>query len=224
MTIIAPISMKPGDREKLQEYYSEKLRTYGHDARSLGWAPGGRRARFGALTAIGDLEGSSVLDVGCGFGDLYEYLAGRGISVVYTGIDISPEFIEIARKACPGARFKVADFEEEDVIEAFDWAFASGIFTIRLNDNPAFTRNLLEKMFAACRKGFAADFLSPVHGSGEGDTYWRCQPEDALKLCRSLSKRVVLRCDYMRDEFCVYVYRNDTADERNVYYEFEASK
>jgi hypothetical protein len=41
-----------------------------------------------------------------------------------------------------------------------------------------------------------------------------------VKICRKLSKRIILRCDYMADEFCVYVYKNDMADESNVFEEY----
>ncbi|MGE5556921.1 MAG: class I SAM-dependent methyltransferase [Caulobacteraceae bacterium] len=202
-------------------YYEDKLRTYGHDTRSLGWIPGCRNIRLGVLTGIGNMDGSSVLDVGCGFGDLYGYLKGKGLNVDYTGLDINPDFIDIARKTYPDARFIVADFEDDDVDGEYDWAFASGIFTLRISDNATFIRNILRKMFSICRKGFAANFLSPGTLNSSADTYWQCQPERILKFCRGLSKRVSLRCDYMATEFCVHVYKNDMSDERNVFEEYD---
>lgn len=211
--------MKPADRDILHHYYDSKLKTYGHDTRSLGWIPGARDVRFGALTSIGDLQNSSVLDVGCGFGDLYGYLARRGIKVDYTGVDINPDFIKIAREAYPDARFITADFEADDIGQEFDWTFAAGIFTIKISDNRRFIGNTLNKMFQVCNKGLAADLLSP--SALGNDTYWQCPPEEALKFCRGLSRRVVLRADYMSNEFCVYIYKDDMADERNVYEGFE---
>lgn len=207
--------MKPADRDILQGYYGDKLKTYGHDTRSLGWIPGARNVRFGALTAIGDLQDRSVLDVGCGFGDLYGYLTRRGIKVDYTGVDINPEFIDIARAAYPDARFLAADFEEDDIGDSFDWAFAAGIFTIKISDNRRFIKNTLNKMFQVCNKGLAADFLSPT--TLGNDAYWQCPPEEVLKFCRGLSRRAVLRADYMSTEYCVYLYKDDMADERNVF-------
>ncbi len=212
--------MRQSDRKKLEEYYGEKLKVYGDDARSLGWTPGGRKVRFGALADIGDLAGSSVLDVGCGFGDFYGYLRDREIRADYTGIDINADFIAIAKDNYPDARFEISDFEEHGTNGMYDWAFAAGIFTIRLSDNEAFVKNTLRRMFDCCRKGFAADFLRPAYGDAAGDLYWRPQPEDIVKICRALSKRIILRCDYMTDEFCVYVYKNDMADERNVFEEY----
>lgn len=206
--------MKQADREILSDYYGEKFRIYGHDTRSLGWIPGARKVRFSALTAISGLDGGSVLDVGCGFGDLYGFLTGKGIKINYTGLDLNRDFIEIARKAYPDGRFIVGDIDEMGA-EEYDWAFAAGVFTLKISDNEAFVRRSLKKMFDVSRSGFAADFLSP--GYGTDDTYWRCPPEKMLELCRSISKRVAVRCDYMADEYCVYVYKEQMADERNVY-------
>ena len=212
--------MKQSDRDKLNEYYGEKLKAYGDDTRSLGWTPGGRKVRFDSLAGIGYLNGCPVLDVGCGFGDFYGYLRERGIQTDYTGVDVNADFIAIAREKYPEARFETADFDEWGAGETFDWAFAAGIFTIRLSDNETFVKNTLRRMFDCCRKGFAADFLRPTYGDAAGDIYWRPQPEEIVKICRGLSKRIILRCDYMADEFCVYVYKNDMADERNVFLEY----
>jgi SAM-dependent methyltransferase len=211
--------MKQSDREKLETYYGEKLKAYGDDARSLGWTPGGRKVRFDTLAGIGHLNGSRVLDVGCGFGDFYGYLRDSGIQTDYTGIDICPDFISIAREKYPEADFEIADFDEWNTGKTFDWVFAAGIFTIRLSDNEEFIQNTLRRMFDCCRKGFAADFLRPLYDDAAGDIYWRPQPEEIVKICRGLSRRYVLRCDYMADEFCIYVYKNDMADERNVFEE-----
>jgi ubiquinone/menaquinone biosynthesis C-methylase UbiE len=127
--------IEKSDREKLEAYYGEKLKAYGDDARSLGWTPGGRKVRFDTLAGIGYLNGSRVLDVGCGFGDFYGYLQDRGIQTDYKGIDINADFIALAKEKYPEADFEIADFDELDPGRTFDWAFASGIFIIRLSDN-----------------------------------------------------------------------------------------
>ncbi|MEO8219042.1 MAG: methyltransferase domain-containing protein, partial [Acidobacteriota bacterium] len=55
-------------------------------------------------------EGSSVLDLCCGPGQLFDALAGKGIR--YTGVDINPMFVEglIAR----GAHAEVRDLRRSE--------------------------------------------------------------------------------------------------------------
>lgn len=54
----------------------------------------------------------SVLDIGCGTGELFKFLNPK---IFYVGIDLSPTAIEIAKKRyddCPNACFYCADFRE----------------------------------------------------------------------------------------------------------------
>lgn len=199
--------MKDRDRATLAHYYNENLRRYGYDSRSLGWIQGTQLDRFSVLTAVGNLEGCSILDVGCGFGDLYEFLRQNGINVDYTGVDLNQDFIEIARQRHPDAEFIVDDFESSKIKGKFDWSFESGIFNLKVSDHDAFVRNMLRKMFKVSRKGIAADFLND-RGLKTGEMY-HPSPVDLYNFCNRMSGRVVLRCDYKPTEFCVYVYKDD---------------
>src|SRR4051794_40065030 len=62
--------------------------------------------------------GSRVLDVGCGPGRHAAALSARGIDV--TGIDLSPDFVDLARAAAPDATFRVQDVRDLDDVEMFD--------------------------------------------------------------------------------------------------------
>jgi ubiquinone/menaquinone biosynthesis C-methylase UbiE/glycosyltransferase involved in cell wall biosynthesis len=67
--------------------------------------------------------GKSVLDLGCGTGDLLAAVQpARGL-----GIDLSPRMVEEARRRHPGLRFEVADAEELAPGELFDYAIASDL-------------------------------------------------------------------------------------------------
>ena len=68
----------------------------------------------------------SVLDIGCGTGELFKYL---NPNISYVGIDLSPTAIEIAKKRygeCPNARFYCVDFREwqgpEKEYDCITWA------------------------------------------------------------------------------------------------------
>ncbi len=198
--------MKPRDVGILKRFYDGRYRSYGYDPRSLGWIVGTQQIRFKQLTSIGDLNGCAVLDVGCGFGDLYGYLQAKGIRVDYTGIDLSPDFIKTARKLYPDARFVVGDFEDAHFDGMFDWSFESGIFNLKIENNDAFIRNTLKKMFRLSKKGFAADFLNSRTLFRDGSMYYQ-DPEAMRYFCHSLSGRVVLKSGYRPAEFCVYVYK-----------------
>jgi ubiquinone/menaquinone biosynthesis C-methylase UbiE len=200
-------ALKPSDASVLKRFYDGRYRFYGHDPRSLGWIVGTQQIRFKQLTSIGEVNGCSILDVGCGFGDLYGYLLAKGIRVEYTGIDLNPIFIKIAKIAYPDANFIVGDFEDTHFPGRFDWSFESGIFNMKIEDNDAFIRNTLKKMFRICKKGLAADFLNSRTIIKDHSMYYQ-DPEDMRYFCHSLSDHVILKSGYRPAEFCVYVYKS----------------
>lgn len=212
--------MKQNDKIVAISRYNERLKRYGYDPRTLGWFKGRQPVRFRVLSEIGDLDNCSILDVGCGFGDLYRFLIKRGFNIAYTGIEINSNLIEIARKKYPDACFEIKDILIDEINHKFDWVFSSGIFNFTLSDNKPFIQNMLKKMLELCNNGVAADFMSGYVDFKNMDVYY-ASPEHIFSFCKTLSKRVVLRHDYMPFEFCVYIYKDDRINERNVFTEFD---
>lgn len=62
---------------------------------------------------------TSVLEIGCGPGQLASMLLDRGLQS-YTGMDFSPKAIEMARKNCPKGRFEVGDALATDLHRQVD--------------------------------------------------------------------------------------------------------
>ena len=59
------------------------------------------------VAAVGNIQGKRLLDVGCGAGiHAKYYVQQRGI---VSGIDISKTMIQLARKNCPKAEFKIGE-------------------------------------------------------------------------------------------------------------------
>lgn len=79
-------------------------------------------AMYGLLP---NLEGKSVISLGCGSGEDCHYLQQQGASQV-TGIDISEGLIKIAKGSYPDCDFSVMDMEHLAFSDAsFDFAYSS---------------------------------------------------------------------------------------------------
>jgi 2-polyprenyl-3-methyl-5-hydroxy-6-metoxy-1,4-benzoquinol methylase len=99
--------------------------------------PGAKHAIDRMFRLAGPLAGLSVLDVGCGEGRNAVILAKMGARV--TGIDISPESIEAARRRCAVnsaiAEFICTPFESATVpAEAFDIVWVDAFLHHMLHD------------------------------------------------------------------------------------------
>lgn len=69
-------------------------------------------------------DSAKVLDAGCGYGRMSELFNPKN----YTGVDFSPDFIEIAKKKYPNNKFEVQDLTKLPYKDQeFDWSFCVSI-------------------------------------------------------------------------------------------------
>jgi SAM-dependent methyltransferase len=195
--------------EETTRWYEEKVRRYGFDHRGLGFrTKSSQDKRFAALLELGELDGARLLDVGCGFGDFLEFLQERGVTPVYTGIDICKPMIDRCRERFDGddAMFRVADVMEFNPLDDYDYVVASGLFGLDTEGARDRIRPTLERMFSWASNGMAANFLStrsPV--PAEGRIY--VEPWKALEAGLALTPAARLNHSYLPNDFTLYLYR-----------------
>lgn len=202
--------MNKTDKDLIIERYRERLARYGEDIKTLASGVKERQLmRFKVLCEIGDLNNHSILDVGCGFADFYQYLQERGLKVDYTGYDICPDFIEICGKKFPEARFEVKDIQVDPVDQKFDYVILSQTFNNRLveEDNETLIKDVIRKAYDLSSVGVAIDMLSTYVEFKEEHLYYY-NPEEIFRFCKTITKRVALRHDYPLFEFTMYLYKD----------------
>lgn len=202
------------DKEKYIQRYTDRFNKFGYDARTLGWGGGIEKQyiRFSALTEIdkNKFNGSTVLDIGCGFGDLFDYLKMIGSNVTYTGIDIVPVLIETAKLRHSDGEFILGDFMDLDK-EKYDYIVGSGLFNAKVETdggNEEYIENSLKLLFEKVKVGLVVDFMS-THVDYQHEIAYHCDPSWAFIVGKNLSKRVQLKHDYMPYEFCMFIYKDD---------------
>jgi SAM-dependent methyltransferase len=217
--------MEPKDRENYVNRYRGRLTEFGATPEALGWGKNPRQeVRFGVL-GEGALRrpDSSVLDVGCGFADLYDFLRKRGWKGTYTGIDLVPELLTEARRRHEGLDVKESDLAQLGGTAKYDFVVASGIFNAKLlsGDNPGHILSSIEKMVQLARVAVSVDFLTTYVDFQKPDA-WHTDPGWILSQSRKFSRCARLRCDYMPFEFALILQKDDTLSPRNVFNTFEA--
>jgi SAM-dependent methyltransferase len=159
-----------------------------------------------ALIEIGVGRDHSVLDVGCGQGDLYGLLIARGFRGQYTGVDLSPELVASARERFPFATYILGDVLETE-IEEHDFVLASGLFDYRTSDSPTRLRATLRRTFDLARLGLAWNMFAQA--PPERTDLYHEPLADLLAFCDELSPHFALRRDYDPGHFTVYLYQRE---------------
>jgi SAM-dependent methyltransferase len=200
------------DRAETRARYAARYGEFGYHPRTLGWHKGGQQVRFAAaLEAVGTQFGS-LLDVGCGFGDLFGYLRDRGWQGNYLGLDICPELLDEGRNRFGprGARFECVDLSCESLSFSADVAVALGVFNHRLNgDNLEFVAQMLHAMWAHSTQAVVLDFLSTTADRPKPDLF-HADPDVVLRRALGYSKRVQLDHSYMPFEFLLAIWHDDS--------------
>jgi SAM-dependent methyltransferase len=218
--------LKEDDRQDYIEQYESRLRKYGYSPETLGWGKYGRQeVRFSVLTDYAlQIRESSILDVGCGFADLYDFLIKKGWQGRYTGIDIVPGLLEVALERHPDLDLRQIDITADSVnLERYDFVIASGMLNaeLKVGDNQTHIAKALNSMFQHARVAVCVDFLSTyVEVRKPGS--WHTDPGWALSVAKRLSRRVMLRHDYLPFEFALLIFKDDSISERNVFQAFES--
>lgn len=219
--------MNPEDKRSTILRYEQRFLQFGRDPRTLGWGKGGRQEiRFSVLSAEALKNPTcSVLDIGCGFADLFSYLTRKGWSGTYTGVELSPMLISEAKKTAPSARFILGDITDvKDQIPKHDYVIACGVCNHRLEnqDTKTYVMEFIKNCFELSKTCLCMDFMSSfVDFEAEGA--WHTDPRWLLLETRALSRRVSIRADYMPYEFAMFLYKNDDVSQSNVFVEHGAA-
>lgn len=111
---------------------------------------------------------STILEIGCGPGNITKYLLTKRPDFEILGTDISPNMIELAKINCPNAKFKVIDSREiENIKNKFD-AIVSGFCLPYLSELD------IEKFIIDCKNLLNENgiiYLSFVEGEKEKSGY-----------------------------------------------------
>lgn len=197
------------DRAAILRFHQDRILAFGRGSvEALGWRNlHSQQQRFEALARIGDLTGRSVLDVGCGHGDLCGYLRAHGHDVEYLGLDHLPELLDVAVERYgnwPRTRFLLGDFTSAELPQA-DYVLCSGALSYRHRDADLIPQ-MLDKLFRACRLGVGFNLLSQV-AQAEGILV-AYDPRTTFELCRRLTLSVRLVEGYLPDDFTVFLDRS----------------
>ncbi len=204
-------------QKKLNEYFTEKLETFGATAKGVDYnGEQAQQIRFAELVKVINPAGKfSVIDYGSGYGAMFEFIHQRGWDFEYYGVDLIEKMVIAGRE-------KYKDFQnihfttDEKELPMADYLVAAGIFNIKLDtpydDWQNFVCETLPRMNALCSKGFSFNMLtkySDADRMAQRPDLFYGDPLFFFDFCkRNFSRNVALLHDYGLYDFTILVRKD----------------
>jgi SAM-dependent methyltransferase len=200
--------------DKVNSYYSEKIAAHGATPKGVDW--NGEESQFLRFQILSEVmrgeDHFSILDYGCGFGSLYEFLEKTNRQFDFFGYDVSDNMIEAAK--INFAERTNAQWSNSLPEKQFDYTVASGIFNVRL-DTPqdewlAYILETLNTFNKISTKGFSFNVLTKYSDAEYMKDYlYYADPLMLFDYCKkNFSRNVALLHDYELYEFTIVVRKN----------------
>lgn len=204
-------SVKIIDTVGVAEFYNGRFDEHGRNIKTVGWGnEQSQTLRFEVLFRGLDPKGKTVLDVGCGLGDLIPFLEQRtGGDFNYIGVDVAGKLIGNAREIYGNER---REFHVGDVFTTYlpkvDIAVLSGALSFKVPGIEAYASETMERMFELSREAACLNFLTK-YADFELEKNQHYQPESIFSHAIRISKCVNLFHDYPLYEFTLQMRRSE---------------
>ena len=203
--------MKKEIINKIESYYSEKIKTHGATSKGVDW--NGKESHFLRFQQLIQFfhqnEKISVLDYVSGFGSLIDFLKVRDYNFDYLGYDLSSEMVRKGKELHVESNVEFTTKEKELIVQ--DYVIANGIFNVKLTTpEEEWKKYILETIIELDRyalKGFSFNILTSYSDEDYKKDYLHySNPLEIFDYCKNnFSKNVALLHDYDLYEFTIIV-------------------
>ncbi len=203
--------------QKYRTYFTEKIETYGADPKGVDYnGSAAQKIRFEQLVKVIDPSSDfSVIDYGCGYGALFDFLQEKNWRLTYYGFDMIEEMAAAGQAAHPdfaNAHF----FHSESELKVADYLTAGSIFNNKFGASYDEWQNMvaatLRRMNALCSKGFSFNMLTKYSDEdrmAQRPDLFFGDPLFFFDFCkRNFSRNVALLHDYGIYDFTILVRKD----------------
>jgi len=203
--------------KKLNDFFVGKLDQFGATPQGVDYGKvEGQTVRFEQLVkVINPAKPFTVIDYGCGYGAMFDFLHTKSWQFEYWGVDVIEKMVLVGRekhKNFPNAHFATSETE----VPVADYLLAGAIFNIKMETScdewRDFTAETLRTMDRMCSKGFSFNMLTkysdPERMAQRPDLYYG-DPLFLFDFCkRNFSRNVALLHDYGIYDFTILVRKD----------------
>lgn len=191
-----------------KQFYTSSINKYGITARGVNWiSTDTQRIRFKIILEMlpSDLSSCTIVDAGCGFGDLYIYLEKRNkLPKKYIGIDSLPDMHAIA-SAKTGCEIILADITKDEIPNA-NYIICSGAMNVLQKFE---TYQFIRNCYKSSKNGFIFNIL---HGQKDCDTFNYMSTQQIEQIAKDLDvTNIKIKTGYINSDITVGFFRKKQA-------------
>jgi len=198
-------NIDPIEAARIINYHKELLKIYKiTDSNAMGWAEDSQLIRFKILSEIADLNNKSVLDIGCGNGNLYDFLKKEYPTLRYAGLDLLDEFLEHATSRINSneVQFFKGNYMS-DQLPMFDYFILCGSLNYK-SENPLHIFESINHLFKSARLGLGFNLLSKVPENQEIAMAYNSKM--VFEFCKMLTNKCTLKEGYLNNDYTIFMY------------------
>ena len=167
------------------------------------------RTRYKNLVCNIDFKRKSVLDVGCGFGDIIPFIKKRAQIFSYTGVDLVPEFIDFAKNKYPNFEFIERDYFTRPLKKKFDIIITCGTLNSNIKNSLEYRQKAIQTMFGHASELVAFNMAGgyPQPKNARKNRVYYVDSHQIFKFCQSLTPKIIFRHHYRFNDFTIVMYK-----------------
>jgi len=195
------------DYSSIREDYEDSFKRFGPGPKALLWWDYRSMAvRFRELVREVPVADKSIMDAGCGMGDLLPFLYAKAERFRYTGIDKSADFIEVAKQRYEGHEFRIGDpFNKK--IGMYDVVLSSGVMNGNVPNWLVKRKRMIENLWEQTGEVLSFNMAGGLRPMAHDSLIAYADAREIFEYCRDFTPRVILRTDYLKNDFTVTMFK-----------------
>lgn len=195
------------DFSNLTEDYEKSLRQFGPGPKALLWWDYRSMAiRFRELVKDLPVQGRSIMDAGCGLGDLLPFLYAKSTEFNYLGVDKNKGFIDIAKKRYEGHEFRLGD-PFNNKIGTFNIVISSGVMNGHDNSSLKQRQKMIANLFDQATEALAFNMAGGLEHIPDDTLISYANAQEIFDYCKTLTNRLALNTSYLKNDFTIVMFK-----------------
>lgn len=199
--------------DKVKKQYQDAYDEHGNSLNAVFIPKGRQTERFDSLFTYVNLDQFSVLDYGCGLGQMCPYVKKKYPKAEYSGVDIVEGFISENKSNYSSGNFTTIK-DCYDIDDEFDVIVAAGVFNLLYvedkEEHQQIVYDNLKHLFSKTKNVLSVNLMTDQVDFVQEGAFHQNVMELYDFAKRSMTKRLAIDESYMPYEFTFHFFKNES--------------